>query len=86
MHRSTLLAEDGSIEINKLTNASLSFDDLFTPEVFKGTIQNAHAENIRWLSTDAVRYAVVAGRRKAVSIARNPTDGRSDSSSRSRRS
>lgn len=38
----------GSIRINELSNASLTFDTLFAPHTFKGTIRNGHAENVRW--------------------------------------
>jgi hypothetical protein len=38
----------GSIRINELSNASLTFDTLFAPHTFKGTVKKGHAENIRW--------------------------------------
>jgi hypothetical protein len=38
----------GTITINNLTDASISFNDLFHPQRFSGTITSARAENIRW--------------------------------------
>ena len=38
----------GQIKITNLTDASISFDDLFTPQRFVGTIRNASADNVRW--------------------------------------
>jgi len=38
----------GQIKITNLTDASISFDDLFTPQRFVGTIKNASADNVRW--------------------------------------
>jgi hypothetical protein len=38
----------GTITIKDLTDASITFNDLFHPLRFTGTIKTAHAENIRW--------------------------------------
>ena len=40
--------ETGTITISNLSDASISFNDLFHPLRFSGTIKTAHAENIRW--------------------------------------
>jgi hypothetical protein len=38
----------GTIQIKDLKDANISFDDLWHPQRFAGTIKSAHAESIRW--------------------------------------
>lgn len=38
----------GTIQVNDLKDANISFDDLGHPQRLIGTIKSAHADNIRW--------------------------------------
>jgi Domain of unknown function (DUF4157) len=38
----------GAIQVKDLTDATITFDDLWHPQRFVGTIRSAHADSVRW--------------------------------------